>query len=408
MSYQATTTNWSLTRTACLVILFVSAIHTTGCGDKPVEVPVAFSDEGVLVYRLGKDTIGYQHFLIKADTVTLRTIYLPGGYSYSVTDALMSSEGTIRKSETVFHKKDGEWQLQESGARKKYPAGDDVDAKGKNKAGPTFAAGGPFAVSDAGPVTDYFFAAMPHYFKGDGKVAGAQLAFRELRPFAIQRAYPTMVYVSGDFIGHVTLVIDSADRLLSVEATRSPLGVTANVYRSLSFDSLLTATRLRPDLDSMPPLSPVSKVISHFPELDVMLNYSKPSARGRKVLGKLIPYRETWRMGANRSTEITFSEPVYFNKHPLKPGTYSLFALFTNDAGTLTINHQSGIWGTDHDATWDGERIPFRISRLAEPREQLDMRVMRVKPGHFVLQVEWDRLQAIADFSMEPVQGKGD
>ncbi|RYY53130.1 MAG: DUF2911 domain-containing protein [Chitinophagaceae bacterium] len=406
MSQTATTTARPMGVSISRAVLFLSVLlSAAGCADEKEEKPVRFSDNGVLVYRLGNDTIGYQHFDIMGDTVRLQTIYFPGGYTYSVTDAVLTAGGTIKKSETVFHVKDSSRELRERGPRRVFPSPDAVDRKGKPVKGPEFISGGPFAISDGGPVTDYLFPALPHYITGAEKVNGAQLAFRELRPFSLLRSAPTMVYLSGDFMGHVTLVIDSAGRLESVEATRSPLGVTGKVYRNISFDSLLRVTRTRADLDAVAPLSPVSKTITHFPELDVMLNYSRPSKRGRRVMGKLIPYSETWRMGANRVTEITFSEPVYFNKHPLKPGTYSLFALFGKDAGILTINHESGIWGTDHDVTWDGERVPFRMSRPSTPLEQLDIWVVRVGPGLFTLWVEWDYLQASVDFSMKPILG---
>ena len=38
----------------------------------------------------------------------------------------------------------------------------------------------------------------------------------------------------------------------------------------------------------------------------VKVTYGQPSKKGREIFGKLVPYGEVWRTGANEATEITF------------------------------------------------------------------------------------------------------
>ena len=43
---------------------------------------------------------------------------------------------------------------------------------------------------------------------------------------------------------------------------------------------------------------------------DITINYHRPLANGRQIWGKVVPYGQVWRAGANENTTITFSDPV--------------------------------------------------------------------------------------------------
>jgi len=58
---------------------------------------------------------------------------------------------------------------------------------------------------------------------------------------------------------------------------------------------------------------------------DVELSYSRPSMRGRTIMGALVPYGEMWRTGANRNTTLQFSDAVLVEGKSLAAGTYALF-----------------------------------------------------------------------------------
>ena len=60
----------------------------------------------------------------------------------------------------------------------------------------------------------------------------------------------------------------------------------------------------------VPAPSPFSKVEQKVGLTDVTVEYSRPGAKNRRVFGKLVPFGEMWRTGANASTKVTFSEDV--------------------------------------------------------------------------------------------------
>ena len=53
--------------------------------------------------------------------------------------------------------------------------------------------------------------------------------------------------------------------------------------------------------------------------------YSRPQMKGREVFGGIVKYGETWRLGANESTEIQFYRDVTINGTALKAGRYTVY-----------------------------------------------------------------------------------
>jgi len=60
----------------------------------------------------------------------------------------------------------------------------------------------------------------------------------------------------------------------------------------------------------VPTLSPYTEIKQEVGLTEISLSYARPSAKGRKVFGQLVPFGEMWRTGANASTKLTVSEAV--------------------------------------------------------------------------------------------------
>jgi len=59
----------------------------------------------------------------------------------------------------------------------------------------------------------------------------------------------------------------------------------------------------------------------------IELSYSRPSMKGRKVMGDLVPFDKVWRTGANNATTITFSDDVEVGGKAVKAGKYGLLTI---------------------------------------------------------------------------------
>jgi Protein of unknown function (DUF2911) len=50
---------------------------------------------------------------------------------------------------------------------------------------------------------------------------------------------------------------------------------------------------------------------------DITISYSRPLVKGRPIWGKLVPYNEVWRTGANENTIVKFTDDVTIEGKPL-------------------------------------------------------------------------------------------
>ena len=104
---------------------------------------------------------------------------------------------------------------------------------------------------------------------------------------------------------------------------------------------LITATTFAQDK----PASPKETVTGKIGNASVEVVYCKPSAKGRKVMGALVPYGEVWRTGANEATTISFDKAVTIEGQKLAAGQYSLFTIPGENEWTIIINSDPKQWG---------------------------------------------------------------
>src|SRR5687768_5690444 len=73
--------------------------------------------------------------------------------------------------------------------------------------------------------------------------------------------------------------------------------------------------------------SPLAIAAMRHKDAYVKIVYSQPQKRGREIFGKLVPFGQVWRLGANEATEITITKDLLINAVLVKAGTYSMFAI---------------------------------------------------------------------------------
>lgn len=86
----------------------------------------------------------------------------------------------------------------------------------------------------------------------------------------------------------------------------------------------------------LPMPSPMGSVHQTVGLTEVRIDYSRPSAKGRKIFGELVPYDKVWRFGANSCTKISTSTDLMINGKVVEMGTYSIFAT-PSEMGMWTI-----------------------------------------------------------------------
>ncbi|HEX8061343.1 MAG TPA: DUF2911 domain-containing protein [Cyclobacteriaceae bacterium] len=98
--------------------------------------------------------------------------------------------------------------------------------------------------------------------------------------------------------------------------------------------------------EAVPPRpSPLAIASCKYKDSYLKITYGQPHKRGREVFGKLVPYGQVWRFGANEATELTITREVFINSQFLPAGTYSVFAIPNREKWTIIFSKDVGLWG---------------------------------------------------------------
>ena len=119
------------------------------------------------------------------------------------------------------------------------------------------------------------------------------------------------------------------------------------------------------------------------------VDYGRPLARGRVLLGNVIPYDQVWRTGANAATQLTTSVPITLAGLSLPAGTYTLWTIPHVQGVELIVNRQAGQWGTQYDAARDLGRAPMTAETRAAPVEQFTISIDAADARHGTLAMAW-------------------
>ncbi len=109
-----------------------------------------------------------------------------------------------------------------------------------------------------------------------------------------------------------------------------------------------------------PQPSPSSKIEQVIGLTDVSVEYSRPSMRGRTIFGDLVPFDKLWRTGANKNTQITFSDDVKVGGKELKKGTYAIFTKPGKENWEVIFYSDANNWGVPRE--WDDAKVAAKVS----------------------------------------------
>lgn len=129
-------------------------------------------------------------------------------------------------------------------------------------------------------------------------------------------------------------------------------------------------------------------------DLTVSIPYSRPSVRGRTIFGSeadkaLLPNGKYWRLGANETTQITFSKDVSFNGEAVKAGTYRIYAIPGPEAFEIRLNSEVSFWGySEPDYSKDFLKTQVKVQKTDSNVEQFTIRMAEAEGGINVI-IEW-------------------
>jgi hypothetical protein len=134
------------------------------------------------------------------------------------------------------------------------------------------------------------------------------------------------------------------------------------------------------------PASPKAEANGTVGPAKVNIVYCQPSARGRKIMGGLVPYGEVWRTGANEATTIEFDKAVKIEGKDLPAGKYALFTIPGENEWTIIFNKGTKQWGAyNYKKDEDVLRVnvkPAKSSKFVE--------TFTITPEKDQVKLEWE------------------
>lgn len=154
-----------------------------------------------------------------------------------------------------------------------------------------------------------------------------------------------------------------------------------------------------------PQPSPTAKVSQEVGLSKVDVEYSRPSAKGRKIFGELVPFGELWRTGANASSKITFGEDVKVGGTSVPKGTYALYTTPGERQWEVVFYKNTTFWGTPEPAEYKMDDIAAKVTApvvaLKDAVESLTIAVSNLKNNGADLEISWENTKVVVPFTLD-------
>lgn len=120
----------------------------------------------------------------------------------------------------------------------------------------------------------------------------------------------------------------------------------------------------------------------------VVIEYSRPVARGRRLFGGIVPYGVAWDPGADAASTISFSGDVELENHAVQKGTYSIWAVPGAAEWTFILSRAAKVFHEPYPEGKDALRL--RLTPRAGPHmETLGFYFPMVDADSALLHLHW-------------------
>ncbi len=162
--------------------------------------------------------------------------------------------------------------------------------------------------------------------------------------------------------------------------------VISSMFCCLILFAVVSVANAQGDKASRP--SPPVEVKGKISNADIMIAYSAPSVKERKIWGDLVPYGKVWRTGANEATIFETSAEIKINGSVLPAGKYALFTIPGEKTWTIIFNSAFAQWGAYQ---YDASKDVLRIEATPEQGTHQEQMLFAIEDGKIVL--AWDKLR---------------
>lgn len=207
-------------------------------------------------------------------------------------------------------------------------------------------------------------------------------------PVRFASAQEAIVTYFGD---PVAVHFDPQGRLVHVDGSRSTNKQEIQRVPTVDVAAIAQSFGARPAMGQTSPRDTTRATVG---AAELLVDYSRPSVRGRSVWGgTLVPYGQIWRTGANAATTFRTSRDLTVGGQAVPAGTYTLYTWPTEQGYQLAINRQTGQWGTEYSQAQDLVRVPLTATPLSTPVEQFTIAIEPAGATGGTLVLRWANQQ---------------
>ena len=167
------------------------------------------------------------------------------------------------------------------------------------------------------------------------------------------------------------------------------------LFLSVIFVAASMATYAQSSL-KLPALSPTAKISQDFSVSNIEISYSRPSMRGRKIFGDLVPYGKVWRTGANSATKLKIGEDMEINGQKIKAGEYALYTIPDKDSWRIILNTGVGNWGAEgYSSENDVAHFTVKPGKLEEDVQTFSINITDITFNTCKIELVWERTKVV-------------
>lgn len=150
-----------------------------------------------------------------------------------------------------------------------------------------------------------------------------------------------------------------------------------------------------------PAPSPASTVKQSIGLAEVMIEYSRPSLKGRKMMGSsLVPFGKVWRTGANKIPNLILSKDVEIEGNKVPAGTYGIITIPEAGQWTIILSGNPNQWGTyGYKDTEDKFKFKVKAEKLLAKEEYFTMGFTDLQLESASMFIAWENTRVKAKIS---------
>lgn len=163
-------------------------------------------------------------------------------------------------------------------------------------------------------------------------------------------------------------------------------------YLSILFNTAILAVYTANAQVNVPKLSQKATLTQQIGLNTLSIDYSRPSARGRKVFGEVVPMDKVWRTGANSVTRFKTEDTIVVEGKVLPKGEYGLFTIPSAGEWTIIFNGDPNGWGSyGYKEDKDVLRVKVKPLQSAQLIETFTIDFQDLTPTIANMVLSWER-----------------